>query len=253
MILKRMATLASLLVILGSGGLASAQTEIFSDNFNDNHRNTGMWFVPGWSSGKFKENSERLRFFSNPAYTSAPLNQMGGWISLFTRTYNKGDTLDMTCKVRAPHRIPSNPGGAISNAYEVGMGLFQSVTNSNFIEFTVRDSQSNREFGIFYYSESLGYTREYTTYPAPTNLTIFQLRMSYSCATDLINFYWRDPKSNVWEQVRPAIPMTDLFGVFKVKRMAPYTIAYTENITVPPEWNVWLDNFTATQVNQPKP
>jgi hypothetical protein len=253
MTLTRLTRLAAGIVLLASAGLGLAQTPVgVYDNFNDNIQNRNLWFVPDWSDGKFKEKNGHLQLLTNANNTNSPLYQMTGWIPRFTKKFNGADTLNLYCTVRVPHKVPSSDG-PISNSYEVGLGLFQSVTNANFIEFTVRDSQHDREFGIWFLAETMDYYETYWSYPAPTNITVFNLRMSYSTKTDMLNFFWAPPNSENWTKVRPGLKMTDLFGPVHAKRMNPYVIGYTENLVLPAAWNVWLDNFLAVYVDRPLP
>lgn len=241
--------LAGLLVL--AAGLAQAQTppQIFSDTFSDRKLDKTQWIRTNGQTGKVQENEGHLRIFSNP--TNASLYQFARVFADFGYKYNKDDTISIYGTVRVPHKILSNPGGSISNAYEIGIGLFQSPTNINFIELLVRDSQSNRQFGVYSYSQSLGGKKTYLSYDAPTNISVFKLQMTYSCATDNIGFYWAPLTSNTWTKLRPPLKMTDLFGPFPVKTMDPYIVGYMENARVPRDWNVWLDNFKAIYRDRP--
>lgn len=252
MTLKKMIKLGFVFALAWTAGLNSAQavSSTVSDDFNDGIQNTLLWSVPSWSSAKVKENSGRLRFFSNPNYTNEPLWQLGEWDTHFFRKYNGADTLNVYGKVRVPHMIASDPGGPVVSDYEMGLGLVAN-TNWGYVELTVRDSQSNRQFGVFYFKD--GANREYTSYPAPTNIAIFNLRIRYLNASDMIDFFWAEPSSNTWTKIGSGYKMSDLFGAAPSKKMFPYVAAYTENVMVLPGWNVWLDNFSAVYIDKPLP
>ena len=252
MTLKNMIKLGFVFALVWTVGLNSAQavSATVGDDFNDGIPNATLWSVPSWSSAKVKENSGRLRFFSNPNYTNDPLWQLGEWDTSFIRKYNGADSLNIYGKVRVPHMIASDPGGPVVNDYEIGLGLVAN-TNWNYVELTVRDSQSNRQFGVFYFKDSSH--REYTSYPAPTNISIFNLRLRYMSATDRLDFFWAEAGSSTWTKIGPGYTMGDLFGGPKTKRMFPYVTAYTENVMVMPGWNVWLDNFSAVYIDKPLP
>lgn len=237
------------LLFVAAACVMPAGAETFEDHFTDNVRDKTLWLKPQWSDAMAREADTHLRFYSHP--TNSSLYQMAGLIANFGRKYNKGDTLNVYSTVRIPHKIPSDPGGAVSNSYEIGIGLFQSPTNSNFLELTVRDSQSNRQFGVYYLAETMEFNREYWSYPAPTNVTVFLLRMSYSSKTDNVNFYWAEKNSSTWTKIRPALKMADLFGPSNPKIMTPYAIGYMENVLVPADWNIWLDDFIAVYNNRP--
>lgn len=243
--------LSTLLVTL-MAGLTQAQTtpQVFSDSFSDGKLDKTLWTRPQWSTVICQENGGHLRMFSNP--TNGELFQMAGVISTFTRKYNGGDTLSIYGTVRVPHKIPSQPGAIVSNAYEIGIGLFQSPTNFNYVELLVRDSLSNRQFGVYYYTEEGGYVfNDYWSYGAPTNISVFKLRMTYSCATDKIGFFWAPEGSTSWTKICPPLTMADLFGPASPKRMIPYITGYTENCQVPRDWNVWIDDFKAVYRDRP--
>jgi hypothetical protein len=241
----------SLAALVGSVGFASAATQqTFADNFNDGICNPALWYVPGWVDAKLKENSQKLRFYSHP--TNSALNQASEWDAIFNKKCNDGDSLTVSGKVRMPHMIPSDPGGPIVNSVEIGLGLNQSLTNNNCIELTVRDSQSNRQFVVYYLTETPEIEWEYRSFPAPTNLSVFNLKMSYFADTDTIRFFWADPKDNVWQKVCPNMKLSDLFGPALRRKMFPYVAGYTDNVTLPPEWEVWIDNFTAVYQDQPQ-
>jgi hypothetical protein len=227
---------------------ATAQTAVFSDSFSDGKIDPILWAKPGWATLKSQENSGHLRIFNNPTNTTS--SQYGGLVANFARKYNKGDAFSVYAKVRVPHIIPPNPGGPITNGFEVGIGLFQSMTLANNIELTVRDTQSNRQFGIYYYSESLSKT-QYWSFPAPTNISVFKLKMTYSCGTDNVGFYWAPPSSNSWTKIIKFIKMADLFGPSASKVMTPYVTSSVEKMQISRDMNVWLDDFMAVYVNKP--
>jgi hypothetical protein len=235
-----------LLVALTQGAIA--QTVVFNDAFSDGKFNPAMWVKPGWASLKSQEDSGRIRVFTNPTNTTR--TQYGGLVANFVRKYNKGDSLSVYAKVRVPHVIPDDPGGLITNGFEVGIGLFQSMTLANNIELTVRDTQSNRQFGIYYYSQSLD-KYQYFNFPAPTNISVFKLKMTYSCATDNLGFYWAPASSSSWTKIIKFIKMADLFGPAPSKQMTPYIVSASERMQVMRDWNVWLDDFMAVYVNKP--
>jgi hypothetical protein len=139
----------------------------------------------------------------------------------------------------------------MGNTFELGVGLFLSRTNSDLLEFTVRDTISNRQFAVYYMSQSLGSVQDYWTYPAPTNVTAFKLRMSYSCKTDKINFFWAERNSATWTKARGAITLADFFGAASKRFLTPYAIGYMDNISVPRGENIWLDDFIAVYNDLP--
>lgn len=248
--MTRTLCLATLLTTLLTG-FAHGQTPplVFSDTFSTAKLDKTLWVKPGWSTAICQQNGGHLRIFSNTNSTS-PL-QPAGVITKFALKYNKGDTLSIYGTVRVPHQLPTRPGSALTNTFEVGLGLFQSLTNANYIELTVRDTVSNRQFGVYYYSESLGFVDRYWNYAAPTNTSIFKLRLTYSCATDNIGMFWALPNSTTWTKIRPAFKMADLFGPTSPKTMTPYITGYMANVVVPREWNVWIDDYMAVFRDQP--
>jgi hypothetical protein len=241
--------LAGLLAL--AAGLAQAQTppRVFSDTFWTPKLDKFLWSRSTIFDASSQQNEGHLRIFSNP--TNASLNQTAGVLANFTQKYNKGDTLALYGTVRIPHKIPSNPGGTVTNAYETGIGVFQSPTNFNFIVLMVRDSLSNRQFAVYSYSQSLGGKRTYLNYNAPTNISVYKLRMTYSCATDNIGFSWAPLTTNTWTKICPPLKMADLFGPAPTKFMRPVIMGFMENMRVPRDWNVWVDNFMAIYRDRP--
>jgi hypothetical protein len=240
--LFRLFHLVTLLFIAGTG-FAQTPTATVADGFNDGIRDQTIWYKTNWAENIFKESDGVLRMYSNPT-NSVDEGHVGALMTRFVYLYNNADTLSLSCKARVPHMIESDPGGAISNSFEVGLGLLASLSQSELVELTVRDSQSNRQFAIYIMSEGLGY-QDTLSYPAPTNTDRFFLRMSYSKKTDLLNFFWAPSATAEWQKIRPPLKLSDWVERDRPLRIRPYVTSYTENIQVLPEWGVYLDNFKA--------
>jgi hypothetical protein len=229
---------------VGMALLSMAQgAEIISDTFSDGSRNEALWKFSTWNDAKFEETGGRVLFTKRPGNTET--FQVAGWSANFDRVYNDKDYLDVQIDVRAPHKIKAGKA-----YYELGIGIYESRTDHNYIELTVMDSVSNRQFGV-YYSKGIPAVDQYISYPAPTNSTMFRLRLRYSAATDKVSFFWAPANSSTWTTIRPPLKMKTIFGRGIPHTMRPYMVGYMEDVLVPASWNVYLDNFLAIYGNVP--
>jgi hypothetical protein len=228
--------------LMSAGGARAAAPEIISDNFNDGVRNPALWYVSPWSITTFKETGGRLLFTRN-TQTNLAWQQAGWAAKWFTRSYDQRDYMDIRVTVRVPHKILSNPPGT-NQTFEVGLGFWQSLADFNYVELSVRDSLANRKFVVYYESDDLGTSHEWT-YAAPTNASIFNLRIYFSAFTKKASFYWQLPGEATWHVVRPPLAINTLFHRGLPYKMRPYMVGYMDEAAVPASWNVYLDNFMA--------
>jgi hypothetical protein len=249
MILSTMVRSAGLLILL-TAVTASAEVRapvIVGDAFDGGKRNSQLWSIPSWSDARFRINSGRLLFSSHPTNSSS--HQTAGWVSTFRRKLTEGDILNVTAQARVPRRLAKSDPDA---CYDVGLGIFASTENMNCIELTVSETVSNRQFVVYYLTETPDVDWMSWTFPAPAGMNNFLLNIRYTAANDRIHFFWADPKIQKWNKIG-AMSMKELFGTDKPRRMTPYVVGNTENTVVKPDWNVWVDNFRTVYRKRPLP
>lgn len=228
--------------MLAAAAAQAASTEIFSDNFADGVRNTALWRIAAYDEGGFKETGGHLALRTTTP--SAPNLLVSGWAFNFDRICDGKDEFDIRAVVRAPHKVKQT-----GKNYELGIGLFQSRADHNYIELTVMDSSSNRQFGVYHLSNTTS-SENYYTLPAPTNISVYVLRMRYKAESNKVFMYWSVPGSTTWHSLGSA-SFTTLFNRTPPHTMRPYIVSYIDQTLVPLSWNVYVDDFIGIYKNAP--
>lgn len=236
-------TMAVILAATCLGAWGQAQ-EIFSDTFPGPGRNDALWrdsvFLD--STAQLAVTNGKVLFSRNP-FTMDSFQQVQ-WDAKFSRLYDNNDFLQIEATVRIPHKIKTGDG-----VYSLGIGLVSG--GAQFVELSVEDSAAGRAFNLFFENTDTG-TNDTFIIDAPQNVTVFDLFITYTAATDTLAFYWSIPGVAKLFRIGQFVDFAGAVGGVAPRRIRPYIIGVMYNdALVPPAWRVTLDDFLAFREDAP--
>jgi hypothetical protein len=221
---------------------AGAARADFSDNFNDNARNTAAWkSLP--RAGSFLEMNKRLYFRDNRTTGSADyLNAL--WVNKASYPVAQGQKLEMSILVNIPKLYMTST----SQAYSIGFG-FQNGIASATKEVTVSVSDRITDFdGIISFSGADA-DSGYVPMGIPTPLSRFYLVARYNGSTGSLNV-WQQALDGSWSTLMGRVNLRTVWHMpaGATLNLTPYLIAGSSSIPVSEASFLYLDNFSVRYV-----